>query len=202
MDTFARVFRSPPRFRKSGELAGMVKSRYGSWDTGIGAEIEAGKHDLASLEKYMLARAKSRQRQRPAGAVRERVNRTCSEDATSPPFSARGRGAGVRAVRDLRAMQTADRESIARGSLSCPHQQRETDEQAASDATANAVRAAGRASAPGGRMNSGTRPAGRPAPRAERQPRLPGQRAIHGGQCDGIVACTRMVATTAPPGRR
>jgi xylose isomerase len=34
----------------------MVKDRYATWDTGIGAEIESGKHDFASLEKYMLAK--------------------------------------------------------------------------------------------------------------------------------------------------
>jgi xylose isomerase len=32
----------------------MVKDRYRSWDSGLGAEIEAGKHDFKSLEKYML----------------------------------------------------------------------------------------------------------------------------------------------------
>ena len=37
-----------------GELAGMVEQRYSSWDSGVGAEIEAGKHGFASLEKYML----------------------------------------------------------------------------------------------------------------------------------------------------
>lgn len=32
----------------------MVKERYSSWDSGLGAEIEAGKHDFTSLEKAML----------------------------------------------------------------------------------------------------------------------------------------------------
>ena len=32
----------------------VVKTRYGSWDAGVGAEIESGKHDFASLESYML----------------------------------------------------------------------------------------------------------------------------------------------------
>jgi xylose isomerase len=32
----------------------MLAERYGSWGTGIGASIEAGKESFASLEKYML----------------------------------------------------------------------------------------------------------------------------------------------------
>jgi xylose isomerase len=34
----------------------MVKERYASWDTGLGAEIEAGRHSFETLEKYMLAK--------------------------------------------------------------------------------------------------------------------------------------------------
>ncbi len=40
--------------RADGELDRMVKERYATWDSGLGAEIEAGKPDFASLEKYML----------------------------------------------------------------------------------------------------------------------------------------------------
>ena len=40
--------------RADGELEKFVKQRYSSWDSGIGAEIEAGKHSLKSLEAYML----------------------------------------------------------------------------------------------------------------------------------------------------
>ena len=32
----------------------MVKSRYASWDSGIGAEIEVDKRDFKSFEKYTL----------------------------------------------------------------------------------------------------------------------------------------------------
>ncbi len=35
-------------------LTDFVKNRYRSWDQGIGADIESGKADLASLEAYML----------------------------------------------------------------------------------------------------------------------------------------------------
>ena len=40
-------------------LAGTVKQRYSSWDAGVGAEIEAGKHDFASLETYMLKKGEA-----------------------------------------------------------------------------------------------------------------------------------------------
>jgi xylose isomerase len=56
MDAFAKGLKIAAAIRADGELAGMVKDRYGSWDSGIGAEIEAGKHNFESLEKYMLAK--------------------------------------------------------------------------------------------------------------------------------------------------
>ena len=37
-------------------LAEMLKDRYASWDSGIGATIEAGKEGFASLEKYTMSR--------------------------------------------------------------------------------------------------------------------------------------------------
>ena len=55
MDAFAKGLKIAAAIRADGELARMVKARYASWDTGLGAEIEAGKHDFASLEKRMLA---------------------------------------------------------------------------------------------------------------------------------------------------
>lgn len=54
MDTFAKGLKIAAAIRADGELARMVKDRYGSWDDGVGAEIEAGQHDFTSLEKYML----------------------------------------------------------------------------------------------------------------------------------------------------
>ena len=56
MDAFAKGLKIAAAIRADGELARMVKDRYASWDSGIGAEIEAGKHNFASLEKYMLAK--------------------------------------------------------------------------------------------------------------------------------------------------
>ena len=54
MDAFARGLKIAAAIRADGKLAEIVKDRYSSWDTGIGAEIEAGKASFASLEKYML----------------------------------------------------------------------------------------------------------------------------------------------------
>lgn len=54
MDCFAKGLKIAAAIRADGELARMVQERYSSWDTGIGAEIEAGKHNFKTLEKYML----------------------------------------------------------------------------------------------------------------------------------------------------
>lgn len=54
MDAFALGLKIAADIRKSGEIAQMVKERYSSWDSGVGAEIEAGKHNFKSLEKYIL----------------------------------------------------------------------------------------------------------------------------------------------------
>jgi xylose isomerase len=54
MDAFAHGLKIAAAIRKDGILTDIVKKRYASWDTGIGAEIEAGKHNFASLEAYML----------------------------------------------------------------------------------------------------------------------------------------------------
>ncbi|HEX4609109.1 MAG TPA: xylose isomerase, partial [Urbifossiella sp.] len=50
MDSFAQGLKIAAAIRKDGLLTDIVKKRYASWDTGVGAEIEAGKHDFASLE--------------------------------------------------------------------------------------------------------------------------------------------------------
>ncbi|MEM7312880.1 MAG: xylose isomerase [Planctomycetota bacterium] len=54
MDAFARGLKIAAKIREEGRLGDFVKQRYASWDNGIGAEIESGNHDLASLEAYML----------------------------------------------------------------------------------------------------------------------------------------------------
>ncbi|MGN6643713.1 MAG: xylose isomerase [Verrucomicrobiota bacterium] len=54
MDAFARGLKMAAAIRKDGRLAEFVKQRYASWDSGLGAKIEAGTMNLADLESYML----------------------------------------------------------------------------------------------------------------------------------------------------
>lgn len=54
MDTFAKGLKLAAAIRADGELAKWVADRYASWDSGVGAEIEQGKHDFKSLDAYML----------------------------------------------------------------------------------------------------------------------------------------------------
>jgi xylose isomerase len=54
MDAFAHGLKIASRIRKDGPLADLLKQRYSSWDTGVGAEIEGGRHTFATLEAYML----------------------------------------------------------------------------------------------------------------------------------------------------
>ncbi|MBL9162044.1 MAG: xylose isomerase [Planctomycetaceae bacterium] len=59
MDAFAQGLKIAAAMRADGKLAGIVKERYASWDSGLGAEIEGGKHSLASLEKLMLEKGEA-----------------------------------------------------------------------------------------------------------------------------------------------
>ncbi|MDO4550221.1 MAG: xylose isomerase [Planctomycetia bacterium] len=54
MDAFAKGLKIAAAIRKSGEWEQMIAQRYHSWDSGIGAEIEAGKHNLKTLANYAL----------------------------------------------------------------------------------------------------------------------------------------------------
>ncbi len=54
MDAFARGLRIAAAIRAEGVFDDFLKQRYCSWDTGLGADIEAGKHDLVSLSALML----------------------------------------------------------------------------------------------------------------------------------------------------
>ncbi len=54
MDAFARGLKIASAIRRDGVLSGFVKKRYGSWDSGIGADIEAGKVGFGDLKAYML----------------------------------------------------------------------------------------------------------------------------------------------------
>src|SRR5207244_2284608 len=54
MDAFARGLRIAAAIRADGVLDKMLKERYSSWDSGIGARIDSGKENFTSLERYML----------------------------------------------------------------------------------------------------------------------------------------------------
>ena len=54
IDCFARGLEIAAAIRADGELQDFVDSRYGSWDSGIGAEIESGNQCFESLADYML----------------------------------------------------------------------------------------------------------------------------------------------------
>ena len=52
MDAFARGLKIAVAIRADGRLAGYLRERYGSWDDGIGARIEAGSVGFRELESY------------------------------------------------------------------------------------------------------------------------------------------------------
>lgn len=59
MDAFARGLKIAAAIRADGGLENFLDERYGSWNTGMGADIEAGKHDFNSLSTYMLKKGES-----------------------------------------------------------------------------------------------------------------------------------------------
>ena len=59
MDAFAHGLKIAAAIRQGGRLAQFVKNRYASWDSGIGAKIEAGKASFKDLEAYMLKKGEA-----------------------------------------------------------------------------------------------------------------------------------------------
>ena len=59
MDAFAHGLKIAAAIRKDGVLKDFVKTRYASWDSGVGAEVEKGMATFETLEKYMLAKGNS-----------------------------------------------------------------------------------------------------------------------------------------------
>lgn len=59
IDTWARGLRIAERIVKDGAIDKFVKSRYASYDKGIGKDIEAGKCDLESLQAYILKKGEA-----------------------------------------------------------------------------------------------------------------------------------------------
>lgn len=54
MDAFARGLKIAAAIKDDGVIDGFIKERYGSWDTGTGADIEAGKMSMADCSDYVL----------------------------------------------------------------------------------------------------------------------------------------------------
>ncbi|MGB2824084.1 MAG: xylose isomerase, partial [Phycisphaerae bacterium] len=54
MDAFARGLKTAAAIREDGRIGDFVKQRYSSWDSGIGAKIEAGEMSMKELADYML----------------------------------------------------------------------------------------------------------------------------------------------------
>ncbi len=54
MDAFARGLKIAAAIRRDGTLRDFVKKRYASWDSGAGADIEAGKMSFGKLRDYIL----------------------------------------------------------------------------------------------------------------------------------------------------
>ena len=59
MDTFARGLKTAAAIKKDGTLSEFRRKRYSSWDSGIGADIDAGKVGFAELQKYMLEKGEA-----------------------------------------------------------------------------------------------------------------------------------------------
>ncbi len=59
MDAFARGLKIAAAIRKDGRLEEFVKERYSSYDSGVGAKIEAGKSSFKELESYMLKKGEA-----------------------------------------------------------------------------------------------------------------------------------------------
>jgi len=57
MDAFARGLKMAAAIRADGRLEKILNDRYASWDAGLGAEIEAGKHSFRTLEAAALKAA-------------------------------------------------------------------------------------------------------------------------------------------------
>jgi xylose isomerase len=60
MDTFARGLRAAAAIKADGTLDKWVKERYASFDTGLGAKVEAGKSSFADCEKFVLDKGEAK----------------------------------------------------------------------------------------------------------------------------------------------
>jgi xylose isomerase len=54
MDAFARGLKTAAAIREDGRIADFLRSRYSSWDSGIGQQIESGAMDFDQLTDWVL----------------------------------------------------------------------------------------------------------------------------------------------------
>ena len=59
MDTFARGLKIAAAIRQDGGLQEFMDERYSSWNSGLGSDIETGKHNFATLESIMLEKGQA-----------------------------------------------------------------------------------------------------------------------------------------------
>jgi xylose isomerase len=59
MDTFAAGLKVALKLKQDKVLENFVADRYSSYDTGVGANIEAGKEDFKSLNQLVIDRPQS-----------------------------------------------------------------------------------------------------------------------------------------------
>jgi len=62
IDAFARGLRNAAKLKEEGALKHLIEERYHGWKEHLGAEIEAGKHDLESLEKWVKSAAEPKKK--------------------------------------------------------------------------------------------------------------------------------------------
>jgi len=55
IDAFARGLRVAAKIKEDGRLKELLTTRYAGWDSGIGADIEAGKLDFEALAKHVAS---------------------------------------------------------------------------------------------------------------------------------------------------
>jgi xylose isomerase len=61
MDSFARGLVNASKIISEGTKADWIKKRYSSYDSGIGADFEAGKADFKALEKWVMSAGEPKQ---------------------------------------------------------------------------------------------------------------------------------------------
>lgn len=59
MDAFAQGAKIAAKMRADAALSGFVKTRYASWDSGIGQQVESGAANFETLEAYMLEKGEA-----------------------------------------------------------------------------------------------------------------------------------------------